>query len=125
MKILEKCSKFPVDASFLRNKAAVLEDTIKWTFCIRWLPHLQMFIIVLILGLLDKSMWFNILSTDTLKILITGCLKYVKQVNITGERENCNRRKQEIVECTVLGKYRVIRNDCRGFNNLSHTIHLK
>ena len=22
-------------------------------------------------------------------------------------------------------KYRVIRNDCRGFNNLSYTIHLK
>jgi hypothetical protein len=24
-----------------------------------------------------------------------------------------------------LTKYRVIRNDCRGFNNLSHTIHLR
>jgi len=23
------------------------------------------------------------------------------------------------------GKYRVIRNDCRGFNNLSYTIHLR
>ena len=22
-------------------------------------------------------------------------------------------------------QYRVIRNDCRGFNNLSHTIHLR
>ena len=22
-------------------------------------------------------------------------------------------------------KYRVIKNDCRGFNNLSHTIHLR
>ena len=35
LKILGKYSKFPVDASFLRNKAAVLGDTIKWTFCIR------------------------------------------------------------------------------------------
>jgi len=31
--------------------------------------------------------------------------KHVKQLNINGERENCNRRKQKIVECTVRGKY--------------------
>ena len=80
--------------------------------------------IVLILGLIGKSKWFNILSTDTLKILITGCLKYVTQVNINGERGNCNRRKQEIVEYRVLGKYRIILNDCLGFNNLSYTIQL-
>ena len=29
------------------------------------------------------------------------------------------------VEKRMAEKYRVIRNDCRGFNNLSHTIHLR
>jgi len=27
--------------------------------------------------------------------------------------------------CVLSGKYRVIRNDCRGFNNLSYAIHLR
>jgi len=27
--------------------------------------------------------------------------------------------------CYVTMKYRVIRNDCRGFNNLSYTMHLR
>jgi hypothetical protein len=88
----------PVDASFLHNKAAVIGDTIKWTFCIRWLPYLQISIIIPILGLLGECIWFSTLRTGTLKILVPGCLKYVKQVSMNGETENCDRRKQEIIE---------------------------
>jgi len=29
------------------------------------------------------------------------------------------------VQLSPFRKYRVIRNDCRGFNNLSYTIHLR
>jgi hypothetical protein len=32
---------------------------------------------------------------------------------------------ESLLQTTNRYMYRVIRNDCRGFNNLSHTIHLR
>ena len=32
---------------------------------------------------------------------------------------------EELYDFFLLNKYRVIRNDCQGFNNLSYTIHLR
>jgi len=32
---------------------------------------------------------------------------------------------EELYDFFLLNKYRVIRNDCLGFNNLSYTIHLR
>lgn len=84
LKILEVHQISRPNASFLRNKAAVRGDTIRWTFCIRWLPYLQISIVVIIHGLLAKRMWFNTLSIDNLKTLVTGCVKHVKKLNING-----------------------------------------
>ena len=43
------------------------------------------------------------------------------------QRQNCNihvRVRACVCVCVCVCVYRVIRNDCRGFNNLSFTIHL-
>ena len=44
---------------------------------------------------------------------------------VVKSKDNINRFTQGDKNKFGIMKYRVIRNDCRGFNNLSYTIHLR
>jgi hypothetical protein len=48
-----------------------------------------------------------------------------EQENKKNEKRNIWRRMTCIKKHTHTHTYRVIQNDCRGFNNLSYTVHLK
>jgi len=51
-------------------------------------------------------------------------LVHISKLLLSYSRQNLINREKNTCYLYIGGKYRVIQNDCWGFNNLSYTVHL-